>query len=81
METVKMDRFKKSKQKTPDTVNFGISDLLNSNSYNPYGKTLVTISTPNDKLNELICDLLFKEFNTNKEWLELLDKPTNKKYY
>jgi len=77
METVKMDRFAKQEQTDYNGHACSITDLQDRTSFNPYGKALVTISTRNSELNEIICDLLFRELNTNKEWLELLNNPTN----
>lgn len=77
METVKMDRFAKHIQTDHNGHACSITDLQDRTGFNPYGKVLVTISTRNSELNEIILDLLFRELNTNKEWLELLNNPTN----
>ena len=77
METVKIDRFAKQEQTDYNGHACSISDLQDRIS-NPYGRVLVTISTQNSELNKLICDLLFREFNVNKNWLELLNNPDEK---
>ena len=74
METVKIDRFAKQEQTDYNGHACSISDLQDRTG-NPYGRVLVTISTRNSELNKLICDLLFREFNVNKNWLELLNNP------
>lgn len=71
METVKIDRFEKVQY--PDGSSKGIIDLTDRDNLHPHGRVLLSIETPSEELNEIICDVLFKEINTNADWLKLLD--------
>lgn len=55
-----------------------ISDLADDDRYR-YRKedAIIVINTNNSEVNKMLCEVIYRELNTNKELLELLDENTD----
>ena len=71
---IKINRFRIDMDVNDKSSSWKISDLHDYTRY-VYGKeAIIEINTHNEEVNRLLCEVVFKELNTNPLILRLLDE-------
>lgn len=71
---IKINRFRIDVDNNDKSSSWKISDLNDYTRY-VYGKeAIIEINTHNEEVNQLLCEVVFRELNTNPLILKLLDE-------